>query len=194
MVTNPADTTTERRILQAAEHELLGSDPGSLRVDRVARAAEVNKRMIYHYFNDREGLLGTVYAVAIYRLQMSSAAISETTRQVLGAIVGEVVWPIDAREPEDFLSGTSPSALELQQSARILLPYLLLHADSNPHKTISIEAWIGFCVEFMSLAMTAPTLTPLRAGTETFVELVESRFRIKKSRVRIQSVSRLSSN
>jgi AcrR family transcriptional regulator len=47
---------TRRAILAAALDEYSRHGPAGARVDRIAAAAGVNKRMIYHYFGSKEGL------------------------------------------------------------------------------------------------------------------------------------------
>lgn len=47
---------TRRAILAAALDEFCGHGPAGARVDRIAAAAGVNKRMIYHYFGSKDGL------------------------------------------------------------------------------------------------------------------------------------------
>jgi AcrR family transcriptional regulator len=57
---------TQAAILAAATAEFTAKGLGGARVDEIARRARVNKRMIYHYFGDKEGLylavLETAYA------------------------------------------------------------------------------------------------------------------------------------
>ena len=49
-----------RRILQAAEREFAARGPAGARVDRIARASGLNKRMLYHYFGGKQVLYRTV--------------------------------------------------------------------------------------------------------------------------------------
>jgi AcrR family transcriptional regulator len=51
---------TRQRILQAAQREFAEHGPAGARVDRVALRAGVNKRMIYHYFDSKDGLFHAV--------------------------------------------------------------------------------------------------------------------------------------
>jgi len=51
---------TRRRILEAALKEFSKSGFAGARVDGIARRAKVNKRMLYHYFTDKEGLFRAV--------------------------------------------------------------------------------------------------------------------------------------
>jgi AcrR family transcriptional regulator len=47
---------TQAQILAAATVEFTAKGLNGARVDQIARRARVNKRMIYHYFGDKEGL------------------------------------------------------------------------------------------------------------------------------------------
>ena len=47
---------TRRRILDAATNEFAGKGLAGARVNEIARRARINKRMLYHYFGDKEAL------------------------------------------------------------------------------------------------------------------------------------------
>jgi TetR/AcrR family transcriptional regulator len=51
---------TKRRILAAALHEFAARGFAGARVDAIAGRAGANKRMLYHYFGDKEGLFRAV--------------------------------------------------------------------------------------------------------------------------------------
>src|ERR1041385_313183 len=51
---------TQQRILEAALQEFAAKGFAGARVDRIARRARINKRMLYHYFGDKEGLFREV--------------------------------------------------------------------------------------------------------------------------------------
>ena len=53
---------TRESILEAALAEFVAVGPAGARVDRIASAAAVNKRMIYHYFGSKEGLYAALLA------------------------------------------------------------------------------------------------------------------------------------
>jgi TetR/AcrR family transcriptional regulator len=55
---NPQQTRT--RILEAAMKEFAQKGFAGARVDVIARLASINKRMLYHYFGDKEGLFREV--------------------------------------------------------------------------------------------------------------------------------------
>src|SRR4029078_12619452 len=51
---------TQQRILEAALQEFAAKGFAGARVDVIARRARINKRMLYPYFCDNEGLVGEV--------------------------------------------------------------------------------------------------------------------------------------
>jgi TetR/AcrR family transcriptional regulator len=51
---------TRERILSAALKEFAANGFAGARVDAIARRAAINKRMLYHYFGDKEGLFKAV--------------------------------------------------------------------------------------------------------------------------------------
>lgn len=55
---------TRAVILAAAMEEITGKGLGGARVDEIADRAGINKRMIYHYFGDKEGLYLAVLEAA----------------------------------------------------------------------------------------------------------------------------------
>jgi AcrR family transcriptional regulator len=55
---------TQASILAAATAEFTAKGLGGARVDEIARRARVNKRMIYHYFGDKDGLYLAVLEAA----------------------------------------------------------------------------------------------------------------------------------
>lgn len=64
----PRAAKTRPIILRTAIDEFLRCGSRGLRVDRVAAESGANKRMIYHYFGDREGLVDAVVSALISRL------------------------------------------------------------------------------------------------------------------------------
>src|SRR5262249_29205893 len=55
---NPSQT--QHRILDAGLEDFAAKGFGGARVDMIARRARINKRMLYHYFGDKEGLFREV--------------------------------------------------------------------------------------------------------------------------------------
>lgn len=55
---------TQKRILSAAKKEFAKNGLGGARVDEIAERAKANKRMIYHYFGNKEDLFQVVLEAA----------------------------------------------------------------------------------------------------------------------------------
>src|SRR5438477_4796944 len=66
---------TQEQILAAALKEFSAMGFSGARVDAIARRARINKRMLYHYFGDKEGLFREVLRrkIAERRAWMASA-------------------------------------------------------------------------------------------------------------------------
>jgi AcrR family transcriptional regulator len=77
LLLSPATRNPERtreRILKAAFREFAGKGFAGARVDTIARGARINKRMLYHYFGDKEGLFREVLRRKIAERQAWGAA------------------------------------------------------------------------------------------------------------------------
>jgi len=76
MVTSRRDPIrTRERILRAARREFVARGFAGARVDVIARAASVNKRMLYHYFDNKEGLYrATLYEGMAKNLDLVASA------------------------------------------------------------------------------------------------------------------------
>jgi AcrR family transcriptional regulator len=115
---------TRSTILGAATGEFATKGLGGARVDEIARRAGVNKRMIYHYFGDKEGLylavLEATYAgirSAELGLKLADMPPAEGMRELVA-----FTWRYFIDHPE-FLSLLATENLHraryLQQSKRI---------------------------------------------------------------------------
>lgn len=84
--------STPSKILFAAQQLMLANGDAGLRVDAVAAAANLNKRLIYHYFGNREGL---VHAVLLEQVNVllgpGSSLLSESTRRVLTLFLTDLI-------------------------------------------------------------------------------------------------------
>lgn len=63
MVTRDSQST-QAKILSAATQAFVRLGPAGARVDAIAAAAGVNKRMLYHHFGDKQGLYQAVLAAS----------------------------------------------------------------------------------------------------------------------------------
>lgn len=67
---------TRERILSAAFREFAAKGFHGARVDVIAHRAQINKRMLYHYFGDKENLFKAVLRHKIAERRASGAALS----------------------------------------------------------------------------------------------------------------------
>lgn len=72
--TRDADAT-KARILLAAKKEFAENGLGGARVDEIAERANANKRMIYHYFGNKEELFRTVLVNAYVDIRSAEQAL-----------------------------------------------------------------------------------------------------------------------
>src|SRR6202162_832629 len=67
---------TRAAILDAATTEFARQGLGGARVDRISAAAGANKRMLYYYFGDKEGLFLAVLEAAYARIRSAEQKLS----------------------------------------------------------------------------------------------------------------------
>ena len=72
-VRNPEQTSA--RILAAATHEFAAKGLGGARVDNIAARAKVQKRMLYHYFGNKDDLFRTVLEAVYAQFREAEAAL-----------------------------------------------------------------------------------------------------------------------
>src|SRR6266705_302522 len=67
---------TRAAILEAATEEFARHGLGGARVDRISASAGANKRMLYYYFGDKEGLFLAVLEAAYARIRSAEQQLS----------------------------------------------------------------------------------------------------------------------
>jgi TetR/AcrR family transcriptional regulator len=77
---------TRKRILEAALKEFSRYGFAGARVDVIARAARINKRMLYHYFGDKDGLFREVLRQKMSERKASMAHAPENLWEALPAL------------------------------------------------------------------------------------------------------------
>ena len=77
---------TRRRILRAAKREFSQFGLGGARVDRIALRAKSNKRMLYHYFGNKEELFSRTLEDAYGAFRLAEAALRLEEDEPLTAI------------------------------------------------------------------------------------------------------------
>src|SRR5207245_10874374 len=100
MVTSSRDPVrTRERILRAARREFVAKGFAGARVDAIARSAAVNKRMLYHYFGDKEALYRAVLREGIATNLDLVAAAPADPDDLLPFLFTRVLQPRDGIRP-----------------------------------------------------------------------------------------------
>ena len=127
--TRDADRT-RAAILDAATEEFARHGLGGARVDRIAAKADINKRMLYHYFGAKEALFLAVLETAYARIRTAELSLSllhvkpvESVRRLV-----EFTWRYYLEHPE-FLTLLNNENL---YRARHLKRSLRLQAMNSP--------------------------------------------------------------
>lgn len=96
---------TRAAILKAATHEFTVNGFNGARVDAIATASGANKRMIYHYFGDKEGLYVAVLEETYIAIRTAEIGLKLTDRDPVGGMreLVEFTWDYFIEHPE-FLS------------------------------------------------------------------------------------------
>ncbi len=77
---------TQRRIMAAAKVEFAKNGLGGARVDVIAARAKANKRMMYHYFGNKEKLFQLVLEDAYGAFREAEAALALDTEEPIAAL------------------------------------------------------------------------------------------------------------
>ena len=115
---------TSAAILEAATREFTEKGFGGARIDAVAARAKINKRMIYHYFGDKEALYVAVLESAYVAIRTAEHGLHLTQRGPAEAMreLELFTWQYFLDHPE-FLSLLATENLHkaayLKRSARI---------------------------------------------------------------------------
>ena len=164
---------TRERILAGALREFSAHGFAGARVDRIARRARINKRMLYHYFGNKEGLFK---AILSRKLGERLAWAAETPRDPGESLV---FWfDITCRDPDwvrllqwealEGGPGTISREAERQRAFKLGVDQLrdrqargLLRSDLDPRQTLlAMMALTMFPVAFPQITRLATGLRP----------------------------------
>jgi TetR/AcrR family transcriptional regulator len=87
---------TKARILAAAWHEFAQKGFAGARVDAIAERSGANKRMIYHYFGDKEGLFVAVLEAAYDRVRTAEQDLDLVRMEPVAAMRRMVEFTFDS--------------------------------------------------------------------------------------------------
>ena len=150
---------TRERILSAALKEFAAKGFAGARVDAIARRAAINKRMLYHYFGDKERLFREVLHRKIAERQASAEGLSGDPAESLpfwfklsckdADWVRLLEWEALQDADNQLIDGTGRRSLAIQALGRIRQQQALGHLSGE------------FEPGHLLLAMRSLTLFPL---------------------------------
>jgi AcrR family transcriptional regulator len=92
---------TRDTILRAATDEFAAHGTGGARIDKIAERSGSNKRMIYHYFGDKEGLYAEVLDHAFGQMRIAALSLDNQFMGVRGIqAVARFIWHYFLANPE----------------------------------------------------------------------------------------------
>ena len=117
---------TRHRLLQAAIQQLVTLGSAGIRVDQLANDAGVNKRMIYHYFGDKEGLCAWALDSQVVclerfeseqrrRLQVDGDVLESPLASALRDLLGPLLPEQLPERPSDLSDAKSASLVVAEQ-------------------------------------------------------------------------------
>lgn len=119
---------TRRRLLDVTAEAIAAAGAQGVRVDQIAAEAQINKRMIYHYFGDKDGLCAAVLDRQLLQL---ADALADAQHVRLRTLLDPGLStrgkqadadPIGQMPPEMLLE---PNTSSTRQAARIVVRSLL---------------------------------------------------------------------
>jgi AcrR family transcriptional regulator len=121
---------TRRRILQAARAEFARHGLGGARIERIAEAARTNKRMLYYYFGNKEGLFLAALEATYDDIRAAERKLNLEALAPLEAIerLARFTWDYFVANPEFMMLLNS----ENLHKARHLKRSKQIHAMNSP--------------------------------------------------------------
>jgi AcrR family transcriptional regulator len=121
---------TKGRILQAARSEFARFGLGGARIERIAKAARTNKRMLYYYFGNKEGLFLAALEATYDDIRATERKLHLEELEPLKAIerLARFTWAYFVDHPEFMMMLNS----ENLHKARHLKKSKQIHAMNSP--------------------------------------------------------------
>lgn len=177
---------TRHRLLQAATQEIVALGSGGIRVDRLAAEAGINKRMIYHYFGNKEGLCAWALDSQVARLECYESdqrqrpnrdgnalenPLAGLLRDLLAPLLpNSLPDPSDAKSASMVMEDQRPAeAHGIQRAAIVVLRALLDLRGAKPDFQLAqneeatwrqVMPWLMMLATPEGLSGSAPALVP----------------------------------
>ena len=167
---NPQET--QKKILDAATEEFKEHGPHGARIDQIISKAGVNKRMIYHYFNDKAGLFEAVMKREIEEI---NGILAESPRkspfddmrywhsknQELDSFLKLCCW-VDSNRDDDVVAQNEREDI-FKQSAEV---YRQMQKDGKIPKGIDPKFFLLAVMSISAFPMVVPKLAKIVTGHE----------------------------
>jgi AcrR family transcriptional regulator len=177
---------SRERILQAAIEEFAANGFAGARIDRICRKADINVRMLYHFFGSKRGLLKAVLSEIFMRRQVELAA----SPKRLGALLRLYLhgYSVDRRrvrllewEALEFGLGKAPyelTNLEVRQEVtrRRIEAIRELQKDGGAPRGIDAELLYVMFVALTIYPMSFPQSVWVATGEDVDSEAFQARY------------------
>ena len=143
---------TRQRLIEVTAQAMAQHGGPGVRVDRIAAESGINKRMIYHYFGDKDGVCAHVLALQVSALDpVINEAQKTLLRARLASLLPSEALFVDQRGSESAVS--SPRARSKQRPAVIVLRALLdTQGGTAPFDNSSAD-WLALVTRLCQLAL-----------------------------------------
>ena len=143
---------TRQRLIEVTAQAMAQHGGPGVRVDRIAAESGINKRMIYHYFGDKDGVCAHVLALQVSALDpVINEAQKTLLRARLASLLPSEVLFVDQQGSESAVS--SPRARSNQRPAVIVLRALLdTQGGTAPFDNSSAD-WLALVTRLCQLAL-----------------------------------------
>jgi AcrR family transcriptional regulator len=158
------NTPTEQRILAAARAEFAEHGFAGARVERIARVAECNKQLIYHYFGSKEGLSRAVFHDMLVMHQSLVARLPTSAEDLLVAAFRHVGCDPDWVRMILWERLTLPDLFEPEARRaqfESILPFFEFVEPPEIRRHVALA-----CMSMATFPSIMPTLTQLIVGQQ----------------------------
>ena len=142
---------TRQRLIEVTAQAMAQHGGAGVRVDRIAAVSGINKRMIYHYFGDKDGVCANVLALQISALiPILSAAQGTLLTARLASLLPSGARLVNPQGSESEIS--RPRAQIYRRPAVIVLRALLDAQGETPSSDDSSADWLALTSRLCQLA------------------------------------------
>lgn len=179
------DIGTRQRILLAALEEFSTNGYSGARIDRITRNADVNVRMIYHFFGNKKGLLDAVLAQIFQERQETLVKAPESLGELIDSYFSSYtadehrVRLLEWEALENGSNGTNLNTFDDRQKAANQRMKALAHLQQTGRAPAGIdtEMLYLFCAALTIYPMSFPQSVYVATGEDAYSEAFRERYR-----------------